>query len=270
MHCWPLWRHYSDDPYGATALLGGSGFLAVYVAGLRMGDADFIHKRRLVGFHDAIAWLCQISMFLVLGLLVFPSRLPGVSGLGLLVAAVLVLVARPVAVFLTLARSRFHAREKLLVSWVGLRGAVPIILATFPLVEGVPQADTIFDVVFFAVVVSVLVQGTTISLVANRLGVASPVAPARQYPIEPVPTSASNTSMHEVTVGARSPAANRQIVDLGLPRGALLVLVSRDEETFVPQGATVLRPGDTALVLADPESLTRTREIIEGDRDPKR
>ena len=205
-----------------------------------------------------------------LGLLVFPSRPPGVTAVGLLVAAVLVLVARPLAVFLTLARSRFRAREKLLVSWVGLRGAVPIILATFPLVEGVPQADTIFNVLFFAVVVSVLVQGTTIPLVAKRLGVASPLAPARQYPIEPVSTSAGSTSMHEVTVSAQSPAADRQIVDLGLPRGALLVLVSREEETFVPQGATVLRPGDTALVLADAESLARTKEIIEGDGDPAR
>ena len=256
--------------YGGTALLGGSGFLAVYLAGLRMGDADFVHKRRLVGFHDAIAWLCQISMFLVLGLLVFPSRLPSVMALGILVAAALVLVARPLAVFLTLVRSRFATREKLLISWVGLRGAVPIILATFPLVEGVPQADTIFNVVFFAVVVSVLVQGTTIPLVANRLGVASPLAPARQYPIEPVSTRAGSTSMHEVTVPAQSPAADRQIVELGLPSGVLLVLVSRDEQTFVPQGATVLRPGDRALVLADPQSLERTRQIIEGEGSPTR
>ncbi len=256
--------------YGVTALLGGSGFLAVYVAGLRLGNADFVHKRRLVGFHDAIAWLAQISMFLVLGLLVFPSRLPEVALLGLLVAAVLVLVARPLAVFLTFARSRLTRNEKLLVSWVGLRGAVPIILATFPLVEGVPQADIIFDVVFFAVVVSVLVQGTTIPAVAKRLGVASPLAPERAYPIEPVSTSAGDAGMHEVSVTGDSPAADRQIVDLGLPRGALLVLVTRDDRTFVPQGATVLRPGDRALVLADPESLERTREIIEGEGDPQR
>jgi potassium/hydrogen antiporter len=254
--------------YGVTALLGGSGFLAVYVAGLRMGNTDFVHKRRLVGFHDAIAWLAQISMFLVLGLLVFPSRLPEVATLGLLVAAVLVLVARPLAVFLTLARSRLGSREKLLVSWVGLRGAVPIILATFPLVEGVPQADTIFDVVFFTVLVSVLVQGTTIPAVAKRLGVASPLAPERPYPIEPISTTAGNAKMHEVVVTEGSPAADRQIVDLGLPKGALLVLVSRDEQTFVPQGATILRPGDTALVLADPQSLERTREIIEGEEGP--
>lgn len=254
--------------YGAAALLGGSGFLAVYVAGLRLGNADFVHKRRLVGFHDAIAWLAQISMFLVLGLLVFPSRLPEVALQGLLVAAVLVLVARPLAVFLTLARSRLQGREKVLVSWVGLRGAVPIILATFPLVEGVPQADTIFDVVFFAVVVSVLAQGTTIPAVAKRLGVASPMAPERTYPIEPVSTSGGDASMHEVTVAAGSAAADRQIVDLGLPKGTLLVLVSREDRTFVPQGATVLRPGDKALVLADVQSLRRTREIIEGDGNP--
>jgi potassium/hydrogen antiporter len=251
--------------YGTTALLGGSGFLAVYVAGLRMANSDFVHKRRLVGFHDAFAWLSQISMFLVLGLLAFPSRLPGIAGRGLLVAAVLVLVARPVAVFATLARSRLASREKLLISWVGLRGAVPIILATFPLVAGVDGAETIFDVAFFAVVVSVLVQGTTIPALARRLGVSAPLAPHRAYPIEAVATSTGNTSMHEVTVSAGSAAAGRQLVDLGLPKGALLVLVSRDDEFVVPQGATVLRPGDKALVLADPDSLRRTREIVEGD-----
>jgi cell volume regulation protein A len=251
--------------YGSAALLGGSGFLAVYVAGLRMGNSDFVHKRRLVGFHDAIAWLSQISMFLVLGLLVFPSRLPDIAARGLAVAAVLVLVARPLAVFVTLARSRLGKREKLLVSWVGLRGAVPIILATFPLVEGVAQAETIFDVVFFAVVVSVLVQGTTIPAVARRLGVSAPLAPHRAYPIEAVSTSTGNTSMHEVTVGAASPAAGRQVVDLGLPQGALLVLLSRDDEFVVPQGATLLRPGDKVLVLADSESLRRTKQIVEGN-----
>ena len=251
--------------YGATAQLGGSGFLAVYVAGLRMGNADFVHKRGLVGFHDAIAWLSQISMFLVLGLLVFPGRLPGVAARALLVAAVLVLVARPVAVFVALGLSRLTKREKLLVSWVGLRGAVPIILATFPLVEGVPQAERIFDVVFFVVIVSVLVQGTTIPMVARRLGVAAPLGSRRPYPIEPASTSAGNAEMHEVTVADNSPAAGRQVVDLGLPKGTLLVLVSRDGEHLVPQGATVLRQGDKALVLADAESLRRAKKILQGD-----
>jgi potassium/hydrogen antiporter len=201
----------------------------------------------------------------VLGLLAFPSRLPGIAGRGLLVAAVLVLVARPVAVFATLARSRLANREKLLISWVGLRGAVPIILATFPLVAGVERAATMFDVAFFAVVVSVLVQGTTIPALARRLGLSAPLAHHRPYPIEAVSTSTGNTSMHEVTVSADSAAAGRQLVDLGLPKGALLVLVSRDDEFVVPQGATVLRPGDKALVLADPDSLRRTREIVEGN-----
>ncbi len=251
--------------YGVAALLGGSGFLAVYVAGLRMGTSDFVHKRRLVGFHDAIAWLSQIAMFLALGLLVFPSRLPDIVGRGLLVAAVLVLVARPVAVFATLIGSRLRAREKLLVSWVGLRGAVPIILATFPLVEGVPQAETIFDVVFFAVVVSVAVQGTTIPAVARWLGVSAPLERQRPYPIEPATTSAGDTAMHEVTVRANSRAAGRQVVELGLPEGALLVLLSRDDEFVVPQGSTLLRPGDKVLVLADPDSLRRTRQLVEGD-----
>ncbi len=204
-------------------------------------------------------------MFLVLGLLVFPGRLPGVAARALLVAAVLVLVARPLVVFVALGLSRLTTQEKLLVSWVGLRGAVPIILATFPLVEGVPQAETIFDVVFFVVIVSVLVQGTTIPTVARRLGVAAPLASRRPYPIKPVSTSAGNAEMHEVIVADNSFAAGRQVVDLDLPKGTLLVLVSRDGEYLVPQGATVLRRGDKALVLADAESLRRAREILQGD-----
>lgn len=250
--------------YGAAALLGGSGFLAVYVAGVRMGNSDFVHRRRLVAFHDAIAWLSQIAMFLALGLLVFPSRLPGIALRGLLVAAVLVLVARPVAVFATMVGSRLARREKILVSWVGLRGAVPIILATFPLVEGLPEGETLFDVVFFAVVVSVLVQGTTIPTVARRLGLSAPLENRRPYPIEPVFTSGSDTAMHEVTVAAESPAAGRTVVELGLPRGALLVLLSRNGEFVVPQGSTTLLPGDRVLVLADSESLRQTRELVQG------
>jgi potassium/hydrogen antiporter len=254
--------------YGVAALIGGSGFLAVYVAGLRMGNSDFLHKRTLVGFHDAVAWLSQISMFLALGLLVFPSRLPDIAGRGLLVAAVLVLVARPAAVFATLIRSRLGQREKLLVSWVGLRGAVPIILATFPLVEGLPEAETVFDVVFFAVVVSVLVQGTTIPVVARRLGLSAPLEDRRPYPIEAVSTSGSDTAMHEVRVAPGSPAAGRTVVELGLPKGTLLVLLSRDGEFVVPQGSTELLPGDRVLVLADPESLQQTKALVEEGDDP--
>ena len=156
--------------YGATAMLHGSGFLAVYVAGIVVGNSSHEWHDYLESVHGAIAWLMQIAMFFVLGLQVFPAQLPAIMSLGLVCAVFLALVARPASVFLSLARTPLGWREKALVSWMGLRGAVPIILATFPLLAGVHEAATYFNVIFFIVLTSVLFQGTTIPWLARRLG----------------------------------------------------------------------------------------------------
>jgi potassium/hydrogen antiporter len=250
--------------YGVAYAAGGNGFLAVYLAGLVMGNDDFIHKQSLVRFHDGLAWLMQIAMFLVLGLLVFPSRLLPVAAAGLAVSLFLMFVARPASVFLTLAFARGGWREKTMVSWVGLRGAVPIILATFPLLAGVPQAETIFNLVFFIVITSVLLQGTTLPLVARWLGVDAPLALRRNYPLEFVQTDGFRTrnEMVEVDVPEDSAAAGRQIVDLGLPKEALILLIARGEEFVVPRGGTVIEAGDTLLVLADKRARAAVREIV--------
>ncbi|MDQ3175729.1 MAG: cation:proton antiporter, partial [Acidobacteriota bacterium] len=205
--------------YSATASLGGNGFLAVYIAGLVLGNKDFIHKQSLVRFHDGLAWLMQIAMFLTLGLLVFPSRLVPVAGVGLLVALFLMFVARPVSVFLTLAFASGGWREKAMISWVGLRGAVPIILATFPLLAGVPQADTIFNLVFFIVLTSVLLQGTTLALVARWLGVDAPLPVRRQYPLEFTQNAdfKIKSGLVEIPIPDDSPSVGRRIVELRLP-----------------------------------------------------
>jgi cell volume regulation protein A len=155
--------------FSATALLEGSGFLAVYLAGLVMGNAKYDHRESLTSFHDGLAWLAQVVMFLALGLLVFPSRLTPVLVDGVAVALFVVFVVRPLSVFVALAFSRSHFREKLLISWAGLRGAVPIMLATLLLVDHTPLADRAFHLVFFVVVFSVLLQGTTIPLMARLL-----------------------------------------------------------------------------------------------------
>lgn len=157
--------------FSVTTSLEGSGFLAVYVAGIEMAHRRFVHKESLTQFHDGIAWVAQIGMFVVLGLLVFPSELPSVALRGLIVAASLMLVARPLGVFLALAPFRVPWRERALVSWVGLRGAAPVILATFPLMADAPDANLIFDMVFFIVLTSVAIQGTMIPLAARLLGV---------------------------------------------------------------------------------------------------
>ena len=233
--------------YGGTQVIGGSGFLAVYIAGIIMGNSDFIHKNSLIRFHDGLAWLMQIAMFLTLGLLVFPSQLMAVAGASLAIAAFLIVVARPLAVFIGLSLSRYTVREKLLVSWVGLRGAAPIILATFPLLAGLPEAPLIFDVVFFVVLTSVLIQGTTIPQVARWLRLAAP-------PPEPVvPSLREHIGEHllELELPAGSAAAGKRIIDLRLPPQALLVLISRDGQHVVPTGSTVLREGDHVLITTE-------------------
>ena len=167
--------------FGLTNVVGGNGFLAVYLAGIVLGNHDFIHKRSLLRFHDGLAWIMQIAMFLTLGLLVFPSRLVPIIGVGLLIAGWLMFVARPISIFMGLMPSALNWREKTFISWVGLRGAAPIILATFPLLAGLQQANLIFNVVFFVVLTSVLLQGTSIPLIARWLKVDAPAIPKRVY-----------------------------------------------------------------------------------------
>ena len=162
--------------YGLTATLGGSGFLAVYLVGVLLGNSSVQRVNRLTRFHDSLAWLMQIAMFLILGLLVFPSHLPAVFGSGLLITAVAIFIARPASVLITLFPMKMPLREKLFVSWVGLRGAVPIVLATFPLLAGLHNASLLFNLVFFVVFASVLLQGASIPLVARWLHVIAPDA----------------------------------------------------------------------------------------------
>lgn len=172
--------------YGLTATLGGSGFLAVYLVGVLLGNSSVQRVNRLTRFHDSLAWLMQIAMFLILGLLIFPSHLPAVFGSGLLITAVAIFIARPVAVLITLLPMKMPLREKLFVSWVGLRGAVPIVLATFPLLAGLHNASLLFDLVFFVVFASVLLQGASIPLVARWLHViAADVTPQETFSTNP-------------------------------------------------------------------------------------
>jgi potassium/hydrogen antiporter len=243
--------------YSFTDFAGGNGFLAVYVAGMVMGGSVYLHKRSLTRFHDGLAWLMQITMFLTLGLLVFPSQLVPVIGIGLLVSAFLIFVARPIGVYASLAGSRFTLREQTLIGWVGLRGAVPIILATFPLVAGVEHSERLFSIVFFIVLVSALMQGTTISPVAKLLHVAGPA-----YRPEPIASGDPvERRLVEFLVPERSPIVGRQVARAGLPAGAQVVLIRRYDGYIVAGGGSRLRRDDVLLMLADDEALdTITRD----------
>jgi potassium/hydrogen antiporter len=236
--------------YGFTTTVGGNGFLAVYLAGLVLGNCSFIHKRSLLRFHDGIAWLMQIAMFLTLGLQVFPSQLTEVSITGLIVAIFLIFLARPLSVFLSLALSRLNIREKLFISWVGLRGAAPIILGTFPLLAGIEKADTIFNLVFFIVLTSVLLQGTLIIPVAKGLQVYSKESNQSPSPMEFVMSDGRiSNDLIELTVSENALVVGKQILDLQLPESTLIVLIGRKNEMIVPGGGTVIEAGDRILLL---------------------
>ncbi len=250
--------------YSATDLMKGSGFLAVYVAGLVLGNSTFVHQKSLMNFFDGVGWLMQITMFLTLGLLVFPNEILAIAGNGLLIALVLMLVARPASVFISLLSSRFRTRAKLMVSWTGLRGAVPIIMATFPLAAGLPNAELIFSIVFFIVVTSVLIQGPTLPLVARWLHVDSPVQQKTRYPIEFEPTVDTKGAMKEIEVEEGDPAVGKKVVDLNFPAEALIVILNRDGRFLVPRGTTELQAHDKLLVLAQKETMPALRELIKG------
>jgi len=241
--------------YTVAVFLKGNGFLAVFIVGLFMSKNYLVHKKTIVRFHESLAWIMQIVMFLSLGLLVFPSQLVAVTGVGLFLAVVLMFLARPISVFLCLLPFRLDIREKAMISWVGLRGAVPIILAAFPLLAGVPQAHTIFNVIFFVVLTSVLIQGTSISFVSKLLGVDVPLNLKKQYPLAIDDASGVDAELTDILVPYESDVSGKPIYEIGVPGGCLIVLISRGDKFVIPGGSTVIEGGDVIQVLANREDL---------------
>jgi potassium/hydrogen antiporter len=235
--------------YGLAASLGGSGFLAVYIAGIVLGNSRIVFQRGIFLFTDGMAWLAQIVMFTMLGLLVFPSRLVEIAPAGLAVAAILIVVARPVAVVGLLPWFRFTGREIALVGWVGLRGAVPIILATYPLLVGLPNGRPLFDVVFFVVLVSAVTQGWSLPYVAARLGLAGTAEPEPPVTLEITSLRHVGGDIVDYLVVERAKAAGRLIRELSLPEGAVVAMVTRGQEIIPPRGSTRLLQGDHAFLV---------------------
>ena len=238
--------------FGIATLAHGSGFLAVYLTGITLASDHLPYRAGVRRVHDALAWLAQILMFVLLGLLVFPSRLEPAIGTGLALALVLAFVARPLAV---LAPFRVGGwRERVFVAWMGLRGAVPIVLATYPVLRGVPSGDEIFHLVFFVVVLNSLVPGATVGLAARWLGLARESPPLPSASIELVSLREFPGEFVWYFVHAVSAAAGAYVRDLPLPAGSLVVLVLRAKDVIVPRGSTLLRPGDQVCFFTTPES----------------
>ena len=237
--------------FAFTDLIRGNGYLAVYLAGLVVGNYKLVQTRSLTVFFDGFTWLVQIVMFLTLGLFVNGDELirPEVLLLGLVVGAFMIFVARPLTVFLCLAPfRRFSTRARIYVSWVGLRGAVPIIFATYPLVAGVEHAELLFNVVFLATIVSLVVQGTTVSGMANFLGLAfEEKAPAFGVDM----SDDMKSALTEIEVNECVLENGRTLREIALPEHTLVMMICRDGEYFVPQGKTQLHLGDKLLVISD-------------------
>jgi potassium/hydrogen antiporter len=245
--------------FGAADAIGGSGFLAVYLVGLAVGSTPSRYRRQLVAFHEGLAFVAQVAMFVVLGLLVFPSNLPAVALPGLALAALLVIVIRPVAVWISTALNEFTARERALLGWAGLRGAVPIVLATFVLSSELGTAETIFNAVFFVVVVSALLQGTTLEWTAARLGLVDPRPTIVAAPLEV--DALGSLELVEFDVAGDHAIAGSAVRELGLPRSTLIAVVARHGDTIPPRGTTVIEPGDRLFVLA-PRALRAELEDV--------
>ncbi|MEK6272479.1 MAG: potassium/proton antiporter [Actinomycetota bacterium] len=254
--------------YGGAAIIDGSGFLAVYLAGLALGGAHIPAKRTITAFHEGVAWVAQITLFLTLGLLVFPSQLGAVLVDGTLVALVVAFVARPLATALATAFDRYSARERMVLGWAGLRGAVPVVLATFPVISGVPNSLEYFNIVFFAVVISTIVQGTTFEPLAQALGTTS-AEPALPRPLAETGTIRGlGAEVVEYVVGDGDAIAGRRVRELGLPREALVSVIVRGDEAIPPRGSTRVQAGDRLHVLVRQEVARDFEALIERWRAP--
>ena len=237
--------------YVIAVFLKGNGILAVYLVGLMLGKAEFPNKKMIMRFHDGLAWLAQIVMFVTLGLLVFPSHIVPLIGAWFFLTFLLMVVARPVSVLLCLLPFNINMRKKVMVAWVGLRGSVPIILATFPFMAGIPQADTIFNIVFFVVIASVFIQGTSIPFLSKILKLDVPLANKMNYPIEFEKTAAFDAEMIDVIVPFDSEVVGKRISDLDVPEKCLILLICRQGNFVIPSGSMVIESGDVMLVLAN-------------------
>ena len=245
--------------YGTAAALHGSGFAAVYVAALVLGNSELPHRGATRSFAEGVAWLAQIGLFVMLGLLLSPGRITlSTVGLALVGGLILTLVARPLSVILSTVVSRLSWREVAFLSWAGLRGAVPVVLTTIPLAEGVHDAQRLFDLVFVMVVVYTLVTGPTLPWASRVLGVARPDDP-RSLDLEVAPLEQIAADLLQVRIPRESRLHGVEIDELRLPRGASVSLVIRDGQTLVPEGRTALRARDVLLVVA-PRSLREQTE----------
>ncbi|MED3646617.1 potassium/proton antiporter [Halalkalibacterium halodurans] len=252
--------------YSVTAMIGASGLLAVYVAALVIGNQDLTYRHSIFRFNEGFAWMMQMLMFIILGLLVFPNQLFEASIFikGILLSLILMLVARPVAVFLTTIKMRFDWKEKLFLSWAGLRGAVPIVLATFPMTAGLENSPLFFNVVFFVVLTSALIQGSTIAHFANKLQLTGPQKTTPLHSLELVSIGKANAEIVELEMKQDTPVIGKTLEEINLPKDVLVNAIIRDEQLITPYGKTTIQADDILYVLVSKKKKRQLKELFQA------
>ncbi|MDZ5712545.1 potassium/proton antiporter [Jeotgalibacillus haloalkalitolerans] len=251
--------------YSVTAIIGGSGFLAVYVAALIIGNNELTYRYSIFQFNEGFAWMSQILMFIILGLLVFPGELFSVNIVisGLILSVILIFIARPIAVFLSVAGMKYKMKERIFISWAGLRGAVPIVLATFPVVAGLENGQLFFNVVFFIVLTSTLLQGSTISYVAKKLDLVGPKKDTPHHSLELISIGKANAEMIQFHTNRDVEIVGKKLKDLEFPHQATISAIVRNDQLISPYGETQIKAGDFLYILVNTKHKDEVKRLLE-------
>ncbi|HPC35234.1 MAG TPA: potassium/proton antiporter [Candidatus Marinimicrobia bacterium] len=248
--------------YGSAEVIQANGIIAVFFTGYWLGNTDFAYHKGVGHFIEGISTFSNIAIFLLLGVLVFPKSLLGVWREGLLITAIMILVARPLTILICTLPFKFKLREKLFLMWGGIKGAVPIVLATYPAVYGIDENHLIFNMVFFAVFLSCLLQGVTLGWGASKLHLCLPARPKPMHSIELITTRKTDVDVFEIQLSENSRIAGLKISDLALPADSLIIAIIRDDQIIPPKGHTVLEEGDILFVIASQKDVDRISTIL--------
>lgn len=255
--------------FSATDFIGGNGFLAVYLCAVFLGNQELIHRKKIIKSFDGFAWLMQIVLFLTLGLLVFPSQVISIVGIGMIISAFLIIIARPLSVFVSLYFFNINTRSKWFISWVGLRGAVPIVFATYPLIAGAAKAQMIFNIVFFISITSILIQGTSLPLVAKWLHLTLPEKLKQRTQADIELADSLKSLLTEILIPEGTGAIGRQIVQLGLPKTTFISFIQRNNKYLTPNGSTAIEANDKLFVLTEStEALGKVYDCLQMKQPP--
>ncbi|SHF82994.1 potassium/proton antiporter [Ornithinibacillus halophilus] len=250
--------------FSITDFINASGLLAVYISAVLIGNSDIAYRHSIFRFNEGFSWIAQILMFTILGLLVFPKQVFTLDIIikGLLLSFILILIARPIAVFLSTIKLGFNFKEKAFLSWAGLKGAVPIVLATFPMAAGLENSQVFFNIIFFIVLISALIQGSTISILAEKLGLTGPKRTEPMHSLELVSIGKANAEMVEYEVNEEGFITGKSLTEIDFPENVLINAIIRNDELITPSGDTKIEVGDILYILVSRKSKKSLKQLL--------